>query len=156
MKLTNREQLVRELFCTTDLYPDFPVGLHQAFVSGSAIQLDLGDRWTNNLKIASGFRGVDLQAIAEVHVDGLITFEFRKHSELDQSEENHEKLQKPELGLMPKDFFYEHVAKERFTAVCEAIKRFYDTNQKIPIDWIEEYNELIQTFEDNNIEIKTI
>lgn len=46
---------------------------------------------------------------------------------------------KPPLGLVPKKFRQQ----ERFIEVCEAISRYWHANMKIPVKWIEEYNELI-------------
>lgn len=46
---------------------------------------------------------------------------------------------KPTLGLIPK-FIRQ---RERFIEVCEAIHRRYEANQEISIEWIKEYNELI-------------
>ena len=50
----------------------------------------------------------------------------------------------PPLGLMPKKFHNERVKIERFNEVCGAIARYYDAGMKINIEWIEEYNELIE------------
>ena len=35
------------------------------------------------------------------------------------------------------------VTRKRFNDICEAIVRYYNTNWPIPIEWIEEYNDLI-------------
>jgi hypothetical protein len=51
---------------------------------------------------------------------------------------------KPPLGLMPKRFHDERVRAERFNEVCGAIARYYDAGLKINIEWIEEYNELVE------------
>jgi hypothetical protein len=51
---------------------------------------------------------------------------------------------KPPLGLIPKKFHNERVNVERFNEVCGAIARYYDAGLKINIEWIEEYNELIE------------
>jgi hypothetical protein len=50
-------------------------------------------------------------------------------------------LTKPLLGLVPKRVWQ----KERFYEVCGAIVRYYDAGKKIPIYWIEEYNELVES-----------
>ncbi len=42
-------------------------------------------------------------------------------------------------GLKPKKI---HNA-QRFGEVCSAVANYYDAGKKIPIEWIEEYNELI-------------
>jgi hypothetical protein len=50
---------------------------------------------------------------------------------------------KPPLGLIPKRFYDQRVKVERFNEVCGAIARYYDARLKIRIEWIEEYNELV-------------
>lgn len=49
------------------------------------------------------------------------------------------KIEKPPLGLIPRWVQVE----QRYCAVCAAISRYYNAGKKIPIEWIEEYNELI-------------
>jgi hypothetical protein len=51
---------------------------------------------------------------------------------------------RPPLGLRPKRFHDERVKVERFNEVCGAIARYYDAGLKISIEWIEEYNELVE------------
>jgi hypothetical protein len=51
----------------------------------------------------------------------------------------HEKVEMPPIGLKPK--FVNRL--ERLQEVRGAIVRYYDASMKIPIEWIEEYNELI-------------
>ena len=51
---------------------------------------------------------------------------------------------KPPLGLIPKRFHDERVKVERFNEVCGAIVRHYDAGLKINVEWIEEYNELVE------------
>ena len=62
---------------------------------------------------------------------------------------------KPPLGLIPKKFHDEQVKVERFNEVCGAIARYYDAGMKINIEWIEEYNELVESvgrpIEDKNL-----
>lgn len=45
---------------------------------------------------------------------------------------------KPTLDLKPKQIWIE----ERFEEVCKAIAERYEALQIIPIEWIEEYNDL--------------
>ena len=52
---------------------------------------------------------------------------------------------RPPLGLIPKNIHYKRVKVERFNEVCGAIARYYDAGMKINIEWIEEYNELIDS-----------
>ena len=52
----------------------------------------------------------------------------------------------PPLGLIPKrfhDVFFERVKEERLNKVRGAIARYYNAGLKINIEWIEEYNELV-------------
>lgn len=51
---------------------------------------------------------------------------------------------KPPLGLIPKKIHDELVTVERFNEVCGAIARYYNAGMKIPIEWIEEYDELVE------------
>ena len=53
----------------------------------------------------------------------------------------HEKAVMPPIGLKPK--FVNRF--ERLQEVRSAIARYYDADMKIPIEWIEEYNELIDS-----------
>jgi hypothetical protein len=48
---------------------------------------------------------------------------------------------KPPIGLRPKWVS----DKERLNEVRSAIVRYYDAELKIPVEWIEEYNELIDS-----------
>ena len=48
---------------------------------------------------------------------------------------------KPPIGLRPKLVS----DKERLNEVRGAIVRYYDAELKIPVEWIEEYNELIDS-----------
>ena len=50
---------------------------------------------------------------------------------------------KPPLGLIPKINHDNLVKVERFNEVCAAIARYYDARLMIKIEWIEEYNELV-------------
>tara|TARA_R110002050_G_scaffold53696_3_gene121980 strand:- start:245 stop:427 length:183 start_codon:yes stop_codon:yes gene_type:complete len=52
-----------------------------------------------------------------------------------------EQIIKPPIGLRPKWVS----DKERLNEVRSAIVRYYDAELKIPIEWIEEYNELIDS-----------
>jgi hypothetical protein len=57
---------------------------------------------------------------------------------------------KPPLGLIPKRIYNQRIDNirfnevcERFNEVCGAIARYYDARLNIKIEWIEEYNELV-------------
>ena len=56
------------------------------------------------------------------------------------------KVEKPPLGLMPKNL-HEEV---RFYDICAAISRYYNVEWKIPIEWVKEYNELIDVGANKN------
>jgi len=47
--------------------------------------------------------------------------------------------EKPPIGLIPKSIN----DQKRYHEVCEAITRYYNASLQIPIEWIEEYNELV-------------
>jgi len=47
---------------------------------------------------------------------------------------------KPPLGIIPKEFW----EGQRLTELMGAISRYYSDYREIPIEWIEEYNELIK------------
>ena len=53
--------------------------------------------------------------------------------------EEQKQIVKPPIGLRPKWVS----DKERLNEVRSAIVRYYDAELKIPIEWIEEYNELV-------------
>lgn len=46
---------------------------------------------------------------------------------------------KPPLGLIPRQI----VEELRLSEVIEAIYRYLEVGKKIPLEWIEEYNDLI-------------
>ncbi|NRA77299.1 MAG: hypothetical protein HRU18_03740 [Pseudoalteromonas sp.] len=52
-----------------------------------------------------------------------------------------EQIVKPPIGLRPKWVS----DKERLNEVRSAIVRYYDAELKIPVEWIEEYNQLIDS-----------
>ena len=58
---------------------------------------------------------------------------------------------RPPLGLIPKKLYDEQIKVERFNEVCGAIARYYDAGLKINIEWIEEYNELVECVGNNNL-----
>lgn len=47
----------------------------------------------------------------------------------------------PPIGIAPKYIWIE----ERQRALLEAINRYIQANMKIPIEWVEEYNSLINS-----------
>lgn len=57
-------------------------------------------------------------------------------------------LEKPPIGLMPKSIHLE----KRFYEVCGAITRYYSVGGKIPIEWVEEYNELLEKVDNDKID----
>ena len=56
------------------------------------------------------------------------------------------------LGLIRKIFYEQRVKIERFNEVCGAIARYYNARLKIKIEWIEEYNELVDYLDKNEKE----
>jgi len=53
-------------------------------------------------------------------------------------------VQRPPLGLKPREVHESQVRANRFKEVCGAISRYYNNGSKIPISWVEEYNELVE------------
>ena len=51
------------------------------------------------------------------------------------------KVEKPPLGLMPRYLYNE----QRFQEIYSAISRYYQAGKAIPIEWIEEYNDISKT-----------
>ena len=51
-----------------------------------------------------------------------------------------DQIKRPPLGLYPRFLWDE----KRLYTVCSAITRYYQAAQELPIEWIEEYNELIR------------
>lgn len=54
-------------------------------------------------------------------------------------------LVKPPLGLMPKKIHDLRVNTKRLNEVRGAIARYYDAGLKINVEWIKEYNELVES-----------
>jgi hypothetical protein len=50
-----------------------------------------------------------------------------------------ENIKPPPAGLIPEYF----VIQKRFNEVCNAIARYYQAGEIIPLEWVQEYNELI-------------
>lgn len=53
----------------------------------------------------------------------------------------------PPIGLRPKFVRYNKV----FVEVCEAISRYYEAGEPIPIEWVQEYNELLKMVKEYGI-----
>jgi len=51
---------------------------------------------------------------------------------------------KPPLGVVPRDMYERAKKKARYQDICGAIKRAYEAGTTIHIEWVIEYNELIQ------------
>ena len=52
-------------------------------------------------------------------------------------------IERPPIGIIPKKIHEEKVKKDRFNDICGAISRYYNASLKIPVEWINEYNELV-------------
>jgi len=60
------------------------------------------------------------------------------------------KFIKPPLGIIPKSFHIKRVNQQRFNDVCQVIVSYYNAGLKINVEWIEEYNELLEYLDKNN------
>jgi len=49
-------------------------------------------------------------------------------------------MKKIPIGIMPKRFHDD----KRFIDLCDAIRRYYDSETPIPAEWIEEWNEHVR------------
>lgn len=56
-----------------------------------------------------------------------------------------ETAKRPPIGLVPRAIHNRNIQNNRFNEVCGAIARYYSEGLKIPIEWIEEYNHLIES-----------
>jgi len=73
-------------------------------------------------------KGNEVEMITNEH--GI---KFKKSLEKDA------KTERPPLGLLSKSIHKE----KRFYDVCAAISRYYNVGWEIPIEWVEEHNELV-------------
>jgi hypothetical protein len=55
------------------------------------------------------------------------------------------KNSRPPLGLMPHSVFL----LRRLEEIFQAIERYYEASMQIPIEWIQEYNLLIEMYKNN-------
>ena len=59
---------------------------------------------------------------------------------LNLKEDNMERPVNPPLGIIPKNMW----KKQRLKELRDAIDRYLEANQRVPVEWIEEYNELLE------------
>lgn len=57
-----------------------------------------------------------------------------------QGENFMERPVNPPLGIIPKSIWKE----QRLRELRDVIDRYLEANQRVPIEWIEEYNELLE------------
>jgi hypothetical protein len=65
---------------------------------------------------------------------------------------NNKEVTKAPIGLIPKRFHEWKVKATRLEEIQAAISRYYEAGLKINIEWVEEYNELVQYLEENKIQ----
>jgi len=65
-----------------------------------------------------------------------------------------DKVTSPPLGLKPKQFYEKDIKDKRFSEVCNVIASHYEAGLKINLEWVAEYNELIDWFNENNYKIQ--
>jgi hypothetical protein len=58
--------------------------------------------------------------------------------------EKEDVLSEPPIGLTPKKIHERNSIIRRFNDIRSAISRYYNAELEMPIEWIEEYNELIK------------
>jgi hypothetical protein len=69
---------------------------------------------------------------------------FMDHS-VDANEMVGKQQTRPPLGLMPHSVFL----LRRLEEIFEAIERYHEASMQIPIEWIQEYNLLIEMYKNN-------
>jgi len=52
-------------------------------------------------------------------------------------------INKPPLGLIPKDVFFRDLKIERLEQIKKVVSNYMISNNRIKLEWIEEYNELL-------------
>lgn len=67
--------------------------------------------------------------------------------ELVLKEDNMERPVKPPLGVIPKKIWKE----QRLRELRDAVGRYLEANQIVPIEWIEEYNQLLDDIRKESI-----
>jgi hypothetical protein len=50
---------------------------------------------------------------------------------------------KPPLGLIPRHIYEQATKAERIEAIKQAMARYLEAGQVVPMKWVEEYNELV-------------
>jgi len=53
-------------------------------------------------------------------------------------------VKKPPLGVMPRDIYERNCKVTRLNAIAAAISRYLQREMKVPVEWIQEYNELAE------------
>jgi hypothetical protein len=53
-------------------------------------------------------------------------------------------MRKPPIGLLPQDLADERARSARRNDIREAIDRYLHANWPVPIEWLKEWNELIE------------
>lgn len=59
------------------------------------------------------------------------------------------KTEKPEIGILPRSISEKINREHRFKDLIEAINRYVESEQKIPIPWIKEFNETVNFLNEN-------
>lgn len=63
-------------------------------------------------------------------------------------------VERPPIEMQSKASYTQAVNEERFNEVCGAIARYWDQRLPIPLDWVQEYNDLLEYFKVRGIDIK--
>lgn len=64
-------------------------------------------------------------------------------------------VKRPPLGLVPRDIWFYNVLKERIKEIMEALNRYMEAKKKVPVEWIEEYNNTLSQFRYTDLENDT-
>lgn len=151
---------ILKTFAYSDMCPS-DIGLTETFLCGNGVLRDeCVDCWKNSgIEMVIG-DSEDNSTELEARLERLRKFIMRIIRENDELEDAmHEAYgrceltpndirflnglkeieKKPPLGIMPKYIW----DKKRLSELCEAVSRYWEAGEPIPIEWIEEYNELV-------------
>lgn len=101
----------------------------------------------NSIKRKLGFKNkskdvvVNIEFYLESDMSEL-TFEIPISDDDDKTQ-----MKKPPIGLLPKKIFDNF----RLVDIHDAVNRYFFDKKEIPIEWIEEYNELVKKVRKENV-----
>ena len=133
---TLKDEILEDLIVAISRNMPIPNLESDFFCMDKAIMLD---KIRRILKNASGYYGIDSGAFPVV-AEQIVEIIIERANILKDNIVCEKILKKPPLGLTPRYITSQH----RYEEVCGAIRRYFNASLTIPIEWIEEHNELQQ------------